>query len=103
MPSSRADLAEELRDLAAELLALRFQGLRGATDIVGGGRRGGGVRVDPPGGVGDVLGALRRMLRAARNLLRGGALFLHRRGDRGGDLVDLANDAADALDGVDGL
>jgi ribosomal protein L29 len=31
---SRADLAEELRDLAAELLALRFQRLRGAADIL---------------------------------------------------------------------
>jgi hypothetical protein len=37
MPSRRADLAEEVRDLAAELLALRFQGLRGAADILGGG------------------------------------------------------------------
>ena len=53
--------------------------------------------------VGDVLGALRRILRAARDFLRRRALLLHGGGDRGRDLVDLADDAADALDGVDGL
>jgi hypothetical protein len=46
MPSRRADLAEELRDPAAELLTLRFQRLRGAADILGCGRRGISVRFD---------------------------------------------------------
>ena len=39
----------------------------------------------------------------ARDLLGRGALLLHGGGNRGRDLVDLADDAADALDGVDGL
>ena len=46
---------------------------------------------------------MRRVLRAARDLLGGGALFLDGSGNRGRDLVDLADDAADALDGIDGF
>src|SRR5439155_3596005 len=53
--------------------------------------------------VGHVLGALRGKLRRARDLLGGGALLLHGGGNRGRDLVDLADDAADVLDGVDGF
>ena len=51
----------------------------------------------------DVPGALRRILRAAGDLLRRRALLLHGGGDRGRDLVDLADDAADGLDRVDGV
>jgi hypothetical protein len=38
--SRRADLAEEVRHLAAELLALRLQHLGGLLDVFGGGDRG---------------------------------------------------------------
>ena len=72
-------------------------------DVVGGGRRRVGIGFDAGDVVGHVPGALRRILGAAGDLLRGRALFLHGGRDRGGDLVDLADDAADALDGVDGF
>jgi class 3 adenylate cyclase len=89
---SRADLAEELGDLIAQMLALRFQRLRSLLDVVGRSRRRVGIGLHAGNVVGDVLGALRGKLCAARDLLGGGTLFLHRGGDRGGDLVDLADD-----------
>src|SRR5882724_9465564 len=99
----RADLAEEIRDLMAELLALRLQRLGRTLDVVGRGSRRIGVGLHADDVVGDVLGALRGVLRAARDLLGRGTLFLDGCGNRGRDLVDLADDAADALDGVDGF
>ena len=57
--SGRADLAEELRHLVAELLALDFQGLRGDLDVLGGGGRGVRIGFDARDVVGDVLGAVR--------------------------------------------
>src|SRR5437764_4147523 len=86
--SSRADLAEELRNLAAELLALRLQRLGSAFDVVGGSRGGVGIGLHAGDVFRDVPGTLRGILRAARDLLRRGALFLHGRGNRGGDFVD---------------
>src|SRR5258708_7876534 len=85
-----ADLAPELVDLAAPLLGL------GAPRLVGAG-------ADADDIVRHVLGALRRLLGAAGNLLRGRALFLDGSRNRGRYLVDLGNDGTDALDGVDGL
>src|SRR4051812_38315076 len=97
----RADLGEELRDLAAERLALRLQRLGGALDVVG--RGSGCVRIGlhAVDVLGDVAGALRGELRAAGDLLGRRTLLLHGGGNGGCDLVDLADDAADGLDGVD--
>src|SRR5260370_20957092 len=85
------------------MLALVLQRLRGVLDVLGGGCRRIRVGLDAGDVVRDVLGALRRVLRRARDLLRGGTLLLYGGGDRSCDLVDLAYDAADALDRVDGL
>src|SRR6478672_3721124 len=94
----RADLAEEVADLVAELAALGFQRFRRLLDVVGRSGRGVGVSLHARDVVGDVLGALRGILRAARDLLRRRALLLHGGRDRGRHLVDLADDAADGLD-----
>src|SRR5947208_4281870 len=99
----RADLAEEISDLIAQLLALRLQRLRSLLHILGGGGCRVRIGLHARDVVGNVLGAVRRKLRRARDLLGGGALLLHSGGNRGRDLVDLADDAADALDGVDGF
>src|SRR5713226_7829534 len=82
---SRADFSEELGHLLAQLLALGFQRLGGALDIVGG--RSGCVRIGFDAGdvVRDVLGALRGELGAAGNLLRRRTLLLDRGRDRGSD------------------
>src|SRR6185436_15164078 len=52
---------------------------------------------------GDLLRAGRGLLDVAGDLLGGRALLLHRRGDGGGDLVDLGAGRPDAADGADGL
>src|SRR6185312_13460745 len=97
-----ADFTEEVGDLMAEMLALGFQRFGGALHILGGGRCV-GVGFHARDVFRDVLGALRRVLRGAGDLLGRGALFLHGGGNRSRDLVDLADDRADALDRVDGL
>ena len=51
----------------------------------------------------DLLGALRRLLHVAGDLLRRGALLFHRRGDGRGDLRQLLDGAADLLDRADRL
>ena len=62
---------------------MRFQGFGGLLDVLGGCRGFIGVGFDAGDVVGNVLGALRRELRAAGDLLRGGALLLDRGRDRG--------------------
>ncbi len=57
--------------------------------------------VDARDVAGDFLGAGRRLFHIARNFTGRCALFLHRRGDGRGDLVDLADRLTDALDGAD--
>ena len=98
LKSGRANLAQKLGDLAAQMLTLPFQRLGGMFDVLRGGR--GGIRVgfDAADIIGDILGALRGVLGAARDLLRGGALLLDRGCDRGRDLVHFADNAADSLD-----
>ena len=54
----RADLAEELGDLAAELLALRLQRLGRPLDVVGGSGRSVGISLHARDVFGNVLGAL---------------------------------------------
>src|SRR5712671_3765390 len=54
----RADLAEELGDLTAELLALGFQRLGSLLDVVGGSGRRIGVGLYAGDVLGNVLGAL---------------------------------------------
>ncbi len=84
-------------------MALRLQCLGGVPDVVGG--RGGGIRVgfDADDVLGDVPGALRGVLGAARDLLGRRTLLFDRGGDRGRDLIHLADDVADAADRVNGL
>src|SRR5882724_2307558 len=99
----RAYLAEKIVDLTAQLLGLDAQHLRSSLYIL---RRGAGrVRAggDADDVVGDVLGALCRLLGTAGDFLGRCTLLLDRRSDRGRDLVDLGDDAADTLDRRDRL
>ena len=56
--------------------------------------------------VGDVFGnfagAHGCICDIASDLVRGGGLFFHRRGDRGRDVIDLVDNLADLCDGLDG-
>jgi hypothetical protein len=99
----RAYLAEESIYLTAQLLSLDSQHLRSGLYILR--RSAGRVRAgaDADDVVGDVLGALCRLLGAAGDFLGRGALFLDCRGNRSRDLVDFTDDAADRLDRLDGL
>src|SRR5262245_12791523 len=97
-----SDLAQELADLAlhqgrpfGELGHGVEHGLGRAAGL---GRRLGHVR---DAGA-HRLRAARRALDVARDLARGRALLLDRGRDRGGNLVDLADNAGDALDRRDG-
>ena len=68
MGSGRANVAEKLGHLIAQLLALRFQRLGGVLDVIGGGCCRIGVGLHARDVLGDVLGALRGELRAAREI-----------------------------------
>ena len=79
-------------------MALGFQSLRGTFDVLR--CRSSGIRVgfDASDILGNVPGALRGMLGAARDLLGGGALLFDRGCDRGRNLVDLTDGVANSLD-----
>src|SRR6516225_7278829 len=96
----RADGGEELGHLAAQLLGALAERLGGRLDVLRRGARRIGAARHPAETRRGVLGAARRALRVAGDLLGGGALFLDRPRDRGRDLADLADGAADPLDGV---
>jgi len=101
--SSRANFAQEFGDLAAQLKTLRLQRLGGLPYVLRRSRSGIRVGFDPRDIFRDVPGALRGVLGAAGDFLGSGALLLDRGGDRGRDIVHLADDAANSLDGVDGV
>src|SRR5690242_11956073 len=96
--SGGADVGEEALHVTAERLGLLRERGRRAQDLA----RGGAGLVRRLGDPGDVVGDLCRtfggLLDVARDLVSGGALLLHGRGDGAGDLVDLRYRAADRLD-----
>ena len=101
--SGRPHRIEELADFELEAVAVAGQRLRRGENLRRGraGLAGAALHVGDVGG--DLLGALRRLLHVAGNLLRRRALLFHRRRDGRGDLRQFFDGAADFLDGVDRL
>src|SRR5262245_32089044 len=102
-PLCRGNVREESVDRSFQLARLhgerlrRFENVgRGTIRLPDGVRHGGHA-------AGQLPGAACRLLDIARDLLRGGALFLDRRGDADGKFADISHDVADRANGADGL
>src|SRR5262249_48829882 len=101
-PAGGAGVAQELVDLAAEVLRLLAE-LDCGIDHLGGGGAGRLHALAHAAGIGGYVRGSARLLGRGGDLLRLRALAFHRAGDEGRDFPHLVDGRPDALDGVDAL